>query len=84
MLAKGRCNLTLPSDNDPVWYDFVRRNMLIIAEDKLSREQKGILKQDDYERILDKLISRELSLANMRFLSSDELFDLFVGQLRMF
>ena len=77
--------MILPSDNEAlVWYDFVRRNMLIIAEDKLSKEQKGILKQDDYERILDKLISRELSLANMRFLSSDELFDLFVGQLRMF
>lgn len=76
--------MILPSDIDPVWYDFVRRNMLIIAEDKLSREQKEILKQNDYERILEKLISHEISLANMRFLSSDELFDLFVGQLRMF
>lgn len=77
--------MTLPSDNEAlVWYDFARRNMLILVEDKLSKEQKNQVRQDDYERILEKLVSREVSLSNLRFLSSDELFDLFVGQLRMF
>lgn len=66
------------------WEEFVLKNMLLIVEEKLSKDQKSQIKRGDYERVLLHLIRRTISISKMRFWSAEEVFDLFVGQLRMY
>lgn len=59
------------------------KEMYLIVDEKLTKEQLKLVKNQDYIMLVDKIMNYEVKIADMKNMSKDELFDMLIGQMRL-
>lgn len=59
-------------------------NFLRICSSKLALAEIAELKQSDMKRVVTAILERKITVETLQNLTSDELYDLVIGQLRLF